>query len=156
MTATSPHLERPWVAPEACAQVSWIGSASSDLQRAIERTEEALMHGSLGKVIHSLLEVRASLRRRLDDADLQHGDCGSAPLGPCKRRLRRRYAASLCSVDRLLDEAWSVQDRDGLRMRLHQELGRIRRVESLEDRADLEQHWIDLGVGDRPDLIRAN
>lgn len=146
MLAEQTHLNRPWVAPDICPSTSWGLELSSDLRRAIDRTEEALAQHSIGKVIHSLVAVRAALRSRLTNGP--PSDREAVAMGPWPRRLRRRYAASLCTIERLLEQAWSSCDLGTLSDDVSQELDRLRRVESLENQAHFDQHWTDIGVGD--------
>lgn len=149
MKTTAKHHERPWAALDVCPDALRVRQPGSDLEGIIERVEHGLDHGSTGKLIHSLLAVRAALRSRLA-AEPRDGftETPHGPIGPWKRRLRRRYAASLCSVDRILDDAWSPEKREGLEPAVRAELSRLRRLAALENRADLDQHWTDLGVGD--------
>jgi hypothetical protein len=116
------------------------------LQGSIERAEHAVDHGSIGAVINTLLAVRAALRARIASDEVR-GSGHTAP-GPWKRRLRRRYEASLCSMQHMLDRALSAEERDSLDGCIRDELARIRRLASLEHQAVLDEHWLDLGVGD--------
>lgn len=148
MTATARYTDRPWVAPEACSRPRG-SEPEDDLQGLIDSAAFSVRERSRGRVIHALVALSAALRSRLSRDELRKVGaevCG--PHGPWKRRLRRRYAASLCSIDRLLDEAWERIDSDALFEAVQEELGRLRRLESLENRAYFDQYWTDLGVGD--------
>lgn len=148
MTATARYTGRPWVAPEAVGPMRGAQS-DGDLSGALDRAELGVRERSRGRVIHALVAVRAALRSRLSGDQAAAAELHAAPSqGPWKRRLRRRYAASLCTVDRLLDQAWEVDDSGSFFDAATEELVRLRRLESLENRAYLERHWTDLGVGD--------
>ncbi|MGB5696734.1 MAG: hypothetical protein WBM46_13835 [Polyangiales bacterium] len=69
-------------------------------------------------------------------------------MGPWKRRLRWRYAACMCAIERLLETAKKPCDLEAVRLEARAELRRLRHLESLENTAHLDQHWTDLGVGD--------
>jgi hypothetical protein len=49
---------------------------------------------------------------------------------------------------RLLETAWSSCDFDAVRLDARAELDKLRRLESLDREAHLDEHWTDLGVGD--------
>lgn len=97
-------------------------------------------------MIDALLAVRAALRSRLTIPTALDDEV--AMVGPWPRRLRRRYAASLCSIERLVENRWSSCDFNTLSADVQEQLDRLRRIESLESGAHLEQHWTDIGVGD--------
>lgn len=143
-------FDRPWVLPEVCPRVVGTPHVSSDLRTATDRAERALDARSIGRLVHALVAVRAALRSRATQRDApetcEHD--GSCPAGPWKRRLRRRYAASMCAIERLLETAWASCDFDAVSLEAREELARLRRLESLEDAAHLDQHWTDLGIGD--------
>ena len=145
MRSEARRFDRPWVGPEVSATVGAPVLPSSDLRAAIERLEHALDARSVGRLIHALVAVRAALRSRATLRDAEH-DRGS--VGSWKRRLRRRYAASMCAIERLLEAAWTAADLDTVELEAREELTRLRRLESLEDSALLDQHWTDLGIGD--------
>lgn len=140
-------VNRAWVTPEVCPGASWAPELSSDLHRAIERIEEALEGRSIGRVVHALVAVRAALNARLTDRSHSASPEGRS-LGSGQRRLRRRYAASLYAVERLLEKGWASCDLDVLGPELREELGRLRRLESLENQASFDPYWTDIGVGD--------
>ncbi len=151
MRGEARYGDRPWVAPEACSAAGRASSMSSDLRSSIEHAEHALDQASLRGIVHALVAVRAALRSRLGEGPTLgqgYSDHGRFSLGPWQRRLRRRYAASLCVVERLLKQVWTGCNLDALRPALRDELARLRRVESMETRAYLDQHWTDIGVGD--------
>lgn len=140
--------DRTWVAPEVCPGASW-APRPSDLHSAIVRAEEALEERAIGRVIHALVALRAVLRSRITEGKARRPwDHDGRPMGPWQRRLLRRYAASSCAVDRLVDQAWTSCDFEALAPSVREELARLRRVESLDNQASLDQHWIDVGVGD--------
>lgn len=140
-------VNRAWVIPEVCPGASWAPGLSSDLHRAIERTEEALETRSIGRVVHALVAVRAALNVRLTERSHSTSHEGRS-LGPWQRRLRRRYAASLYAVERLLEKGWACCDLDVLGPELREELVRLRGLASLENQAHLDRYWTDIGVGD--------
>jgi hypothetical protein len=119
------------------------------LRTAIERAEDALDARSIGRLVHALVALRAALRSRAMQRDTS-GVAGQDvyPTGPWKRRLRRRYAASMCAIERMLEAVWASCDLDAVQLEARDELARLHRLESLEDAAQLDQHWTDLGVGD--------
>lgn len=137
-------FDRPWVMPESCPTLSGILRPSSDLRSAIERAEQALEARSIGRLARALVALRATLRSRATQRDAEH-DAHLA--SPWNWRLRRRYAASMCAIERLLETAWATCDFDAVQLEAKDELARLRRLESLEDAAHLERHWTDLGVG---------
>lgn len=141
--------DRPWVTPEICPLKGGAPQSAPELSGAIDRAERALEARAIGRLVHALVALRAALRTRAmqRDASSEPGEA-SYVVGPWKRRLRRRYAASLCSVERLLDTAWSSCDFDAVRLDARAELDKLRRLESLDHEAHLDQHWTDLGVGD--------
>ena len=139
------QLDRPWVMPEVCPALGGIARSSSDLRSAIERAEHALDARSIGRLARALVALRATLRSLATQRDAEQ-DVHLA--GPWKRRLRRRYAASMCAIERLLETTWTSCDFDAVQLEARAELARLRRLESLEDAAHLDQHWTDLGVGD--------
>jgi hypothetical protein len=49
---------------------------------------------------------------------------------------------------RLLETAWSSCDFDAVRLDARAELDKLRRLESLDREAHLDEHWTGLGVGD--------
>jgi hypothetical protein len=131
--------------PEVCPAVGGIARSSSDLRSAIERAEHALDARSIGRLARALVALRATFRSRATQRDAEQ-DVHLA--GPWKRRLRRRYAASMCAIERLLETTWASCDFDAVQLEARAELARLRRLESLEDAVHLDQHWTDLGVGD--------
>jgi hypothetical protein len=54
----------------------------------------------------------------------------------------------MCAIERLLETAWTACDFDAVQLEVGEELTKLRRLESLEDAAKLDQHWTDLGIGD--------
>jgi len=139
------QLDRPWVMPEVCPAVAGIARPSPDLRSAIERAECALDARSIGSLARALVALRATLHSRATQRDAEHG---MHLAGPWKRRLRRRYAASMCAIERLLETTWVSCDFDAVQQEARAELARLRRLELLEDAAYLDQYWTDLGVGD--------
>lgn len=149
MRAEVRRFDTPWVLPEVCPAAAGAPQPAGDLSSAIERAEGALAVGSIGRLVHALVAVRAALRTRAMQRDaLGVAEQWSHVVGPWKRRLRRRYAASMCAVERLLETAWGSCDFEAVRLEAGAELERLRRLESLENEAHLDQHWTDLGVGD--------
>lgn len=140
-------MDRAWVTPEVCPGASWAPQLSPDLRHAIERADNALERRSLGRVVHALVAVRAALKARLADRSHSRIQEGRS-FGPWQRRLRRRYAASLCAVERLLEKGWASCNLAELSPELRAELVRLRRLDSLENQAQLDSYWTDLGVGD--------
>jgi hypothetical protein len=117
---------------------------------AIERVEDALSRQSIGKVIHALVALRSVLRSRLADenvfgVEVNH-DCLS--IGRWRRRLRRRYAASLYAVEQLIEKGWASFNLEEIGPALDSEIAKLHRIESLETRAQLALSWTDIGVGD--------
>ena len=149
MRSEAGRFDRPWVLPEVCPEAGGALRPSSDLNIAIERAEVALEARSIGRLAHALVAMRAALRSRATQRDTS-GVAGQdvIPIGPWKRRLRRRYAASMCAIERMLETAWSSGDFDAVQLEVRRELARLHRLESLEDAAQLDQHWTDLGGGD--------
>jgi len=145
MRSGTRQLDRPWVMPEVCPAVGGIARSSSDLRSAIERAEHALDERSIGSLARALVALRATLRSRATQRDTEH-DAHLA--SPWNRRLRRRYAASMCAIERLLETTWASCDFDAVQHEARADLARLRRLKSLEDAAHLDQHWTDLGVGD--------
>jgi hypothetical protein len=54
----------------------------------------------------------------------------------------------MCSIERLLEIAWASCDFGEIELEARDRLAKLRRLERLEDSAQLDQHWTDLGVGD--------
>ena len=120
-----------------------------DLHSAIERVQDALDRGSIGRVIHALVALRSVLRSRLADQDFRKtANHERLSIGRWRRRLRRRYAASLCNLERLIEKGWGSLGLDAIRPALGGELAKLRRIESLENEAQLALSWTDIGVGD--------
>lgn len=141
--------ERAWVAPEVCPLTGSSAHPGHDLHSAIERVQDALDRGSIGKVIHALVALRSVLRSRLADQDFRKtADYERLSIGRWRRRLRRRYAASLCNLERLIEKGWGSLGLDAIRPALGDELAKLRRIESLENEAQLALSWTDIGVGD--------
>ena len=143
------HANRPWVAPEVCPTGNRAQPSTSNLHRAIEQADAALRQRSIGAVARALVVVRAALQARLaEETTPGSWEHDGPPVGPWQRRLRRRCAASLCAVERLLDDAWTSCDLDAVASAVRGELSKLRHLESLEDRAHLDLYWTDIGVGD--------
>ena len=149
MRSEAGRFDGPWVLPDVCPAIGGPFRPSSELRIAIERAEHALDARSIGRLVHALVAVRSVLRSRAmqRDASSTAGQDGYT-IGSWKRRLRRRYAASMCAIERMLEAAWASCDFDAVQLEARDELARLRRLESLEDAAALDQHWTDLGVGD--------
>lgn len=149
MRSEAGRFDRPWVLPEVCPAIGGPFGPSSELRIAIERAEHALDARSIGRLVHALVAVKAVLRSRAMQRDTS-GAAGQDGylIGPWKRRLRRRYAASMCAIERMLESSWASCDFDAVQREARDELARLHRLESLEDAAQLDQHWTDLGVGD--------
>jgi hypothetical protein len=145
MRSEAGAFDRPWVLPDVCSTVGGVPQAASDLRAAIDRAERALEVRSLGRLVHALVAVRAALRSRATQRDAEHDGCFA---GPWKRRLQRRYAASMCAIERLLETVWAYCDFDSIGPEARDELAKLHRLESLEDAAYIDRYWTDLGIGD--------
>ena len=142
------HANRPWVSAEVCTTGNREPS-TSNLHRAIEQADAALRQRSIGLVARALVVLRGALQARLaGETTPGSWEHDGPPVGPWQRRLRRRYAASLCTVERLLDDAWTACSFDAVASAVRGELSKLRHLESLEDRAHLDLYWTDIGVGD--------
>lgn len=149
MPEVSGHVDRPWVAPEICPSSHWSSESSPDMRRAMERAENALDERSVGKLMRALVSLRAALRARLGETCLRPSTGAQLPsTGPWKRRLHKRYSASLCAVERLLEQAWACCEFDAIGPAVQELLLRLRRLESLDNQAHLDRYWIDIGEGD--------
>jgi hypothetical protein len=149
MPKVSGHVDRPWVAPEICPSSHWSSESCPDMRLAMARVDNALDERSVGKLVRALVSLRAALRARLDET------CSRSPTGeqlpstgPWKRRLHKRYGASLYAVERLLEQAWACCEFDAIEPAVQEQLMRLRRLESLDNQAHLDRYWIDIGEGD--------
>lgn len=143
-------VDRAWVAPEVCSLGGGGPHQARDLQGTIERAQDALNSRSIGRVIHALVALRSVLRSRLGDEDVLGavGDHERLSIGRWRRRLRRRYSASLYALEHLIEKAWSSFSLDEIGTALDSELAKLRRIETLENQARLDLSWTDIGVGD--------
>lgn len=142
-------VHRSWVAPEVCSLVGGSLHPADDLHGAIVRAQDALDRRSIGKVIHALVALRSVLRSRLADPDVRMvADHEGLSIGRWRRRLRRRYAASLCALERLIEKSRGSFSLEEIRPAARDELAKLRRIESLEEQAQLALSWTDIGVGD--------
>jgi len=141
--------DRAWVAPEVCPVTGGSAHPAHGLHGAIERAEDALERGSIGRIIHALVALRSVLRSRLADQDVRTGaDHERFSIGRWRRRLRRRYSASLCALEQLIEKAWGSFSLDEIGPAVRDELAKLHRTESLENEAQLALSWTDIGVGD--------
>lgn|GEM_PF-5648868 len=139
------YSETEWVPPGACPSAGGLARLSTDLSRAIPRVENALARRSIGSLMRALVSVRAALRSRVSH---RHASGYSEAVVFRASRWRRRYAAALRAVDRLLEMGWATRDFEAMEPAVREELAKLRRLESLENEALLDQYWTDLGVGD--------
>lgn len=142
-------MDRAWVAPEVCSVTGGSAHAAQGLHGAIERAEDALGRESIGRIIHALVALRTILRSRLASPDVTTGAGHErVSTGRWRRRLRKRYAASLCALEQLIEKAWGSFSLDESGPAVRRELAKLRRIESLENEAQLALSWTDVGVGD--------
>ena len=128
-------------------------NARNGLWYAIKRAEDAIDRGSPPRIALQLEKLARAIEQRMTDPGLvsfdpAEGRLHPGALGRWRRRLRKRYAASLGEMERLIQQAESGHWPDLLHEASRKELQRLARIEALEDRAHLDAYWTDLGVGD--------
>lgn len=105
MQAEPTYAHRLWVPQEVCTTGDWAQPSTWNLHHAVEQADAALQQRSIGLVARTLLVLRGALQARLaGETTPRSWEQDGPPVGPCPRRLRRRYAASLCAVRRLRSE----------------------------------------------------
>jgi len=101
-------------------------------------------------VAHALVGLRSVLRSRLADENVfgVQVDHGCLSIGRWRRRLRRRYAASLYAIEQLIEKGWALFSLEEIGPALDSEIAKLHRLESLENQAQLALSSTDIGVGD--------
>ncbi len=132
------------MSPEVCPTAASAVEPQLDLSRALNAADRALHRGSTREVLEALVVIRRVLRARLNAG--VRDDAADLLVGPWQRRLRKRYEASLCALERLLPKAMS--EPRAWQARVRRELEKLRRLDDLESQAYFDSLWIDIGVGD--------